>query len=413
MAGTQHAYSRFPCRLKGNKGENPMKRFALILCMIFVLSFVAAAQDSHGGHRGNLKAGAVYVMTNQEVNSVMAFARNTRNGRLTLVDNEPTGGAGNPIAIPPDPPTDALASQGSLVVDRDNEYIYAVNAGSNEISVLEVRPRGLEFVQKVSSGGTRPISIALFEDVLYVLNEGATPNITGFSIDDGMLTPIAGSTQPLVGGAAADPAQVGFNSDGTMLVVTEKAGNRLDTYDVDASGVAGPPTAHSSSGMTPFGFAFDANQYLYVSEAFGGTPGAGAMSSYDADEDYDIVTASLPNNQTASCWVVLARNTAFVSNTGSGTISSYRFDGDGVLTLLDATAANTGAGSAPIDMTVSHNGHVLYVLESGSHTVSAWDIGGHHEDRGSGNSGERPGNRLRFIGEFGTLPMGSQGIASK
>ena len=390
-----------------------MKQFLLAIISVAATASFAAAQGMSNHHdRGSLHSGAVYVMSNQVVNTVIAFARDSRDGRLRMVDEEETGGAGNPIAIPPDPPVDALASQGSLVVDDDNEYVYAVNAGSNEISVLEVGRDRLEFVQKVSSGGVRPISIALYGDLLYVLNEGATPNITGFNVDEnGTLTPIAGSTQPLVGGLSADPAQVGFNSDGTMLVVTEKMGNRLDTYDVNKGGVAGPPTAHPSSGMTPFGFAFDDNQYAYVTEAMGGAPGAGALSSYDADEDYEIVTASLPNNQTATCWIALGRGTAFVSNTGSGTISSYHFDPDGNLTLLNAVAADTGAGSAPIDITVNNNRHFLYVLESGSHVVSAYEIGsrGHHNDL----PGMRHDNRLRFIGEFGTLPMGAQGIASK
>src|SRR5205085_12001172 len=104
--------------------------------------------------------------------------------------------------------------------------------------------------------------------------------------------------------------------------------------------------------------------------------------------------------QTACCWVVRARSNLFVSNTGSGTISSYSFDQDGALTLLNGAAANTGgAASAPIDMAVGFNGRNLFVLESGSHTVSAWTIA-------------RNGT-LSSIGEFGMLPMGSQGIASR
>jgi 6-phosphogluconolactonase (cycloisomerase 2 family) len=381
-----------------------MNRKVLALAVVFgyllLMTVRTFAQEATGTFGNNLNPGAVYVMTNQPQNAVMAFRRVPFFGHMRLVDTEPTQGAGNPVAIPPDPPTDALASQGSLVLDDDGDFLYAVNAGSNEISVLETHRRGLDFVQKVSSGGVRPISIALYNDVLYVLNEGGTPNITGFTVaENGMLTPIANSTQPLIGGETADPAQVGFNSDGTQLVVTEKAGNRLDVYNVDANGVAGAPSAVSSNGMTPFGFAFDTRQYIYVSEAFGGMPGMSAMSSYDADEDYDVVTGSLHNGQTASCWVVLARNFSFVSNTGSNTISSYRFDEDGALTLLREVAANTGAGSAPIDMAVSRFGVFLYVLESGSHTVSAYVV--------------LPHGRLFRLGEFGTLPMGAQGIAAR
>ena len=38
-----------------------------------------------------------------------------------------------------------------------------------------------------------------------------------------------------------------------------------------------------------------------------------------------VISGSVPNSQTASCWVVIPTNgkLAFVSNTGSGTISSY------------------------------------------------------------------------------------------
>ena len=377
------------------------KHLARVVIVILIATLGIAAQL--GGTRTNLHSGAVYVMTNQTANSVMAFSRSPKSGELTLVDTEPTQGAGNPIPIPPDPPTDPLASQGALVVNEDNTYVYAVNAGSNEISVLEVGRTGLSFVQKISSGGVRPISLTIYGDWLYVLNEGGTPNITGFSIaDDGTLTPIAGSTRPLIGGASADPAQVGFNATGTLLVVTEKAGNRLDTYVVDSNGVAGVPTANPSAGMTPFGFAFGAEDFLFVSEAFGGMPNMSAVSSYDAATNMlDVVTGSLGNNQTASCWVVVTNSgkTIFVSNTASGTISSYEADDGGALSLAEAVAANTGAGSAPIDMALSVNSRFLYVLENGSHTVSAWQVG--------------KGGTLESIGEFGTLPPAAQGIAAK
>src|SRR5207247_6183240 len=138
----------------------------------------------------------------------------------------------------------------------------------------------------VDSGGVRPISLTVHADLLYVLNEGGTPNITGFAVGDGgTLTPLAGSTQPLIGGTAADPAEVSFNADGTLLVVTEKAGNRIDTYIVDENGLPSAPLDNPSNGMTPFGFAFNNPGFLVVSEAFGGAPNQSAASSYSAGDD--------------------------------------------------------------------------------------------------------------------------------
>jgi 6-phosphogluconolactonase len=143
--------------------------------------------------RPNLKSGAVYVLTNQTVNSVMAFVRDPASGELQWTFTEPTGGAGDPMPPPPGMPTDPLASQGALALDEDNDYIYAVNAGSNEVSTLEVSPFGLEFVGKVPSGGEHPVSIALYGDLLYVLNSGGMANISGFHVaEDGTLTAIPG-----------------------------------------------------------------------------------------------------------------------------------------------------------------------------------------------------------------------------
>ncbi len=154
--------------------------------------------------------------------------------RLTSVGEFPTGGAGYPTPQPPDPATDPLASQGALLIGRGNQFLFAVNAGSNQISVLQIKKNSLDVVDFVDSGGIRPISLALHEDLLYVLNEGGTPNITGFEIEeDGTLTQLDGSTQPLIGGAAADLAQIGFSRDGELLFVREKNGNRLNTYMID------------------------------------------------------------------------------------------------------------------------------------------------------------------------------------
>src|SRR5215204_5614400 len=267
--------------------------FAVLVCSIFAITLqpittVAAI---------NLKSGAVYVLTNQPSNAVAAFDR-APDGTLTPAGMFSTGGSGNPVAQPGDPPTDPLASQGALILSDDNNKLFAVNAGSNEISVLSIGKDSLTLVDKVSSGGVRPISLTVHENLLYVLNEGGTPNITGFTVSDtGDLTPLPGSTRPLSGGSMADPAEVSFSHDGALLVVTEKAANLIDVYVVGSDGVAGPPISNPSAGLTPFGFAFDQRNHLIVSEAFGGAPNASAVSSYTAtlSGTLDVVSGSVPD----------------------------------------------------------------------------------------------------------------------
>jgi 6-phosphogluconolactonase len=352
----------------------------------------------------NFHAGAVYVLTNQVENAVAVFNR-TADGMLTPAGEFSTGGAGDPVPQGTDPATDPLASQGALILDQGNQFLFAVNAGSNQISVLKISPTGLDLVGVFDSGGVRPISLALRENLLYVLNEGGTPNITGFTVSaDGTLTPLADSTQPLIGDTAADPAQVSFNPDGTLLVVTEKAGNRLDTYAIDADGLPSAPIDNPSSGMTPFGFAFNNPGFLVVSEAAGGAPNASAASSYSAGDDgtLSVISGSVLNSQTASCWVVITNNghSAFVSNTGSGTISSYSLtSNDGTLTLINSVAGDVGANSAPIDIALNVSSHFLYVLAGGSQSVVSFRV----EHDGS----------LTMIDTDGGLPLGAQGIAAK
>ena len=349
----------------------------------------------------NLKSGAVYVLTNQVDNAVAAFDR-APDGTLTSAGTFSTGGAGNPVAQPGDPPTDPLASQGALI--RKDNFLFAVNAGSNEISVLSIGKNALTLVDKVSSGGVRPISLTVHENLLYVLNEGGTPNITGFTISDtGELTPLAGSTQPLTAGSAADPAEVSFNEDGTLLVVTEKAANLIDVYVVGSDGVAGPPDSNPSNGMTPFGFAFDQRNHLVVSEAFGGAPNAAAASSYNAalSGTLEVVSGSVPDMQTAACWIVITNSGRYVytTNTGTGVVSSYQLAGDGSLTLLNSVAASLGATSAPVDMALDNSSRFLYVLANGLQTVEAFRV--------------NPDGSLTHIDSVGGLTFGTQGIAAR
>jgi 6-phosphogluconolactonase len=396
--GTRQKSKRF------NKGGNMYKQIKLtaIVSLLMLATFTTVTFSEVRMPDRNITAGAVYVMTNQVTNTVAVFRR-SHTGTLTSVGEFPTGGAGDPVPQPGDPPTDPLGSQGSLILG-DNQFLFAVNAGSNQISVLKVGRNELTIVDVVDSGGVRPISLALHEDLLYVLNEGGTPNITGFTVnDDGTLTPLAGSTQPLIGGTLADPAEISFSDDGTLLVVTEKMGNRIDTYTVDENGLASAPIENPSNGMTPFGFAFNNGGSLIVSEAFGGAPNQSAVSSYDAPDSgiLSVVSGSIPNLQTASCWVVIPNNgkSAFVSNTGSGTISSYAIGNDATLTLINGTAADLGPTSAPIDMALNNSSRFLYVIAAGTQSVASFRLG-------------RDGT-LSLIDTDGGLPLGAQGIAAK
>src|SRR2546428_6731428 len=100
-----------------------------------------------------------------------------------------------------------------------------------------------------------PISVTVHGNVVYVLNTGGAEtngNIAGYHLNDGQLSAISGSVQPLSGVTA--PAQISFNPSGTVLVVTEKSTNKIDTFLVNGHGVPSAPNVQASSGGHPLPF---------------------------------------------------------------------------------------------------------------------------------------------------------------
>lgn len=370
-------------------------KFSAVLTLLMATMFLTATTTS----ARNLRNGAVYVLTNQVINAIAVFERSP-DGTLVPAGSFLTGGAGDPVAQPGDSPNDPLASQGSLILD--NQLLFAVNAGSNEISVLRVGREELTLVDIIASGGVRPISLTVRNNLLYVLNEGDTPNITGFTVGmDGSLTPLASSTRFLPGGSGADPAQIGFSPDGSSLTVTEKLGNTIDTYAVGQTGTPSAANPDLSSGLTPFGFAFRADGVLVVAEAFGGAATQGKASSYSTDsEGIAVISRSVADSQTTASRVAITDSgkLVFVSNSGSNAISSYQLDVAGALSLLQSAAGNTGAGSAPIDIALSDKSRHLYVSDNGLQMVHAFVI-------------NKDGTLTSIDNESG-LPFGIQGIAA-
>jgi 6-phosphogluconolactonase (cycloisomerase 2 family) len=369
-----------------------MKKIMMFLAV--VLLFAGAAWARHEA------AGAVYTMTNSAAgNEVLVLAR-AENGRLASPVAFSTGGLGTGAG---------LGNQGGLTLSRNQRWLAVVNAGSDDVSLFRVNGQGVVLADRISSGGLRPISVTLHRDLLYVLNAGGAvggaDNISGFRVDSkGRLTPIAGSVQPL-SGANTDPAQIAFALEGRVLVVSEKATNKIVTYPVGEDGIAGPPQVHASAGVTPFGFASDSRDNLVVSEASGGARDASTVSSYELDKDgsLKVITAALPLTETAACWVAISNDGrfAYTTNTASDTLSGVRIASDGVLTLRDSDGrtASTAAGASPIDEAFSRDGRFLYVLGGGNGSISIFR---------QGSSG-----RLTALVVTSGLPLTVNGLAAR
>lgn len=368
----------------------PSIRQVTILASIAVAAILALGLS---GASANERAGVVYTLTNAAGGNQVAVFDRANDGTLTPDGVVGTGGLGT---------GSGLGSQGAIVLDANR--LLAVNAGSDSVSLFSIQ-NGDPVLQDVEpSGGDRPISVTVDGNVAYVLNAGAPENITGFRIKNHNIEPIPNSTRPL-SGSGVGPAQVEFSPNGRMLVVTEKGTNLIDIFQVGAHGLTFGPVTHASAGQTPFGFAFADRHTLVVSEAFGGAADASATSSYDLSQfgSLTTVTPSSPTTETAACWVAIPKGGqfAYVTNTGSGSVSGYAIGNDGSLTILDADGktGETPAGSAPIDATFNNNGKYLYVLSGGTNTITAFQ---------RGNDGS-----LTDLGSVGGLPASSVGLATR
>jgi 6-phosphogluconolactonase len=330
------------------------KRFVAKITLTLSLAVAAMAQDARLGPRG-----AVYTMTNAVAgNSIVMYLRIPNGGLNPTPRLFSSGGKGSGAG---------LGSQNAIVVTQDGQWLLAVNAGSNSLSLFSVDERSLALSDVVDSNGTMPISVTIHGDAVFVLNAGGTPNISGFRLTHrGGLSPIPGSTKTLRG---TGPAEVSFDDHGQSLVVTDKTSNQIEIFTFDGVQLS-DPVMMPSSGTTPFGFTFAHRDILIVSEA-----DQSALSSYELNDTRLIrVTASLADTQGAACWVVVTNNGkfAYTANAHSSSVSSYSIAANGSLTLLNAVAGKTTPDSGPTDLALDANSSHLYTL-AGT-TISEFSI---------------------------------------
>jgi len=368
-----------------------------------------AAADAAGKRLGGLdQGGLVYVMTNDATgNAIVTYLRDRR-GELQPLPHATvsTGGAGGSDNAPIDP----LGSQGALVYDAETQLLFAVNAGDNTVAVFDTNRHGLEPQLRavVASGGFIPVSVAVSEHRLYVLNAGGSGAVTTFAIgQDGALEEV-GSLDLGLPPAATEipfdqvsaPNQVGVDALARHVIVAHAGGQQILTVALDDDGVPGGPiTSTTTPGVAPFAFGVTRYGTTLVAEA-----ASGSVSAFDPPTGTDpltITAAAVPTGQAATCWIVVHDDGyAYVSNTGSSTLGLYTWTRTGHLALVAGAAATTSG--APIDLALAADGGFLYALDASSGSVSAFSI--------SPSDGS-----LTLVETQGGLPAsaGVQGIAAR
>jgi 6-phosphogluconolactonase (cycloisomerase 2 family) len=329
---------------------------------------VAATPDAAG------VSPAVFVQTNDPSgNAVLSFER-AADGSLTQDGSFATGGLGGTTV---GAPTDPLASQDSLVLDRDRGLLYAVNAGSDSLSVFSVEGTHLTLRQVIPSGGDFPVSVTTARNLLYVLNAGGEGSVVGFAVAGDRLVRAEDASRSLGLVNASppffltSPAQVGLSPDGAHLVVTTKVNRAVDVFDVAPGGrLSEAPAVTNDTGPVPFAFEFDRAGRLVLSDA----SGIANTFALGRDGGLSALGSDAPNGQAATCWIVGARGFFYATNTGSDTITGYAQDSAGQLRLLSPDGVSARTDGGPIDIAATPSGRFVYELNGTGGTLGIYKV---------------------------------------
>lgn len=290
----------------------------LTVCICLFLGGGASAENHD--HKAPA-SGAVYVLTNLiEGNTIVVYHRSA-DGTLTRVGEAPTGGRGSgPGELPPGfgdgPGPNPLDSQDGLVLTDDGAFLLAVNSRSNDVSVFAVHNDELRLVDRVSSNGNFPVSIAHHKNLIYVLNEGESPdeffggvpNMSGFWLDnDGKLHPIARSTI-VTGTPDSGPSEAAITPDGKYLVITEMFTNFIKVFAVQESGLLAEKLTIAANNPTPLAVDFSHHNLVAITEGNDighrvGSPNGATLSTYRmTDEGWlEPISRATHVNKTGTC----------------------------------------------------------------------------------------------------------------
>ena len=388
-----------------------MKRLFAALTIITCLAWTgpALSQQARNG---------MYLMTNSDKTNAVRWFQADESGEMVEQGSYSTGGKGSGT-------TDysyfnPLGSQSSLVLSPDNQWLFCVNAGSNQISVFRAGPEP-ELMDTADSGGSYPVSLAFNRGVLYVLNAGGEANITGFRVDrSGILSEIISSGRSLdlefedsPPDTDATPAKIGFSPGGDYLIVTlkqspgDQEASQILVYTVGRDDLPeDTPKAVYSQGDKAFGFAFDLWGHLAVAET------EGSVSSYEitAGGGLSVISSSVRNHEEGTAWIVRNGSTGrylYAANYSDGTLTGYLSDDSGKLTLLNSGGVTQDVGRSstryPSGIASSTDGRYLYVLNRGTRSKAVDSSINIFSVDGDG--------QLGYVDEINDLDETAQGIA--
>lgn len=307
-------------------------------------------------------------------NSILAY-KNDGAGNLTAVSGSPylTGGTG--VYDPTSGPIEFDADQ-QVTASPDGTRLYAVEGHSNTIAAFMVNADGTLTTiagSPFSSGGHDPVSIGFLASPISQLvvanknedpnqdNSGTLPNYTTFTVNgDGSLTLNSGSTLDLAFGSS--PSQSLIQTRGRLHFGLEFATSRIVSYRLRRNGlmVELSSVMPSITGDRFLGETLHPNKRIL----YAGLPLSNGLAvySYNTAGILSPVT-TVPNTGTLICWVTVnaAGTVLYSAETGSGTVSAYDLT-DARAPVLVQHFQLVGTGNKPSNLAIDPTQQFLYVL---------------------------------------------------
>lgn len=310
--------------------------------------------------------GALYFASNPDgTNSVVALTRDLSTGFVTYLGSFNSGGNGT---------TAIQGSQAHAVATRGS-FLYAVNSGSGNFSTFRIGQDGeLTLVATTSSGGIRPVSLAIHGNLLYVLNQGISSSEEGGPVDAGVLPFTIGTDgipMPAAGpGISLDsedsPSDVVFTGNGQRLAVMCTGSNAIRSYDVGASGSLGNSQV-VGVGSQPVGGASNARLAWCGFATVVNDPGPASVVSFNAESGLSIVSQIPATTDQDPCWAATDPGgfRLWTSNFLPRSLTLYSIGSDGSLARLGGyTPGASDSGPGALDICVSNDGRFLYRLRA-------------------------------------------------
>jgi 6-phosphogluconolactonase len=397
-------------------------RLVALTAAMALATVAAATAPAWAASQGPEPVGAVYMASNSWAgNEIITFPRLADGTLLPPLPGVATRGLGSGPGAIPGVATDPLGSNDSLVVDPKEMRLFAVNAGSDSVSMFKIKPSGITLLDASPSQGQYPVSLAVNGDTVYVLNSQSNSvarfNVTHDHLNYQQTCVLPAAPRPLDPPYAATashseqpvateaPGQIGLSPDGKHLVVVAKEGPELagfplgqtagngevDVYNTASDGTVtncDSPTTYvlpqnaPDQGKFPFSFAWTNGGQLLLTEVFGtgAALNTSAVQPFNLNSDGSLTPISGPvgSGQIAVCWITVSGQNVYTTNYLTNDITSYTVGRKGSLTLNNAVAGGAQSGTlvTPIDQTLSPDSQFLYQLSPGNGMVVPFAIDG-------------------------------------